>query len=65
MHSKYNEKYKISFILLSMHPQNGCDAYQKMVDDYKKFIQDGILLDWVLDSYTSFKSAYGLIGPFL
>ena len=28
-----------------MHPQNSCDAYQKMVDDYKKFIHNGILLD--------------------
>ena len=65
MHSKYSEKYNISFILLSMHPQNSRDAYQKMVDDYKKFIHNGILLDWVLYSYTSFKSANGLIGPFL
>ena len=48
-----------------MHPQNSCDAYQKMVDDYKKFIHNRILLDGVLDSYTSSKSAYGLIGPFL
>ena len=65
MHSKYNEKYNISFILLSMHPQNSRDAYQKMVDDYKKFIHNWILLDWVLDSYTSFESAYDPIGPFL
>ena len=53
LHSKYNEKYNISFILLSMHPGNSWDAYQK---------NNGGWLQEIYSWGNSFRLGSGLLG---